>query len=53
LGRGSRDAAQRTPDGSMAISAFTLSGAVNAALKPKLLPWLCTTITHGQTFWTK
>mgnify|MGYP003909372923 CR=1 FL=1 len=39
-------------DGSTAISALTLSGALSAAVKPKLPPWLCTTTMHGQTFCT-
>ncbi len=40
------------PEGSMATIALILSGAVSAALKAKLPPWLCTTITQGQTFCT-
>jgi hypothetical protein len=40
------------PEGSIATSALILSGAVTAALNPKLPPWLCTTTTQGQTFST-
>ena len=36
--------------GSMAISAFTLSGCFWAMSKPNLPAWLCTRITQGQTF---
>jgi hypothetical protein len=38
--------------GSIAMSAFTLSGAASTALKPKFPPWLCVRITQGQTFCT-
>ena len=39
------------PEGSIATSAFTLSGALSG-VEPKLPPWLCTTITQGQTLCT-
>ena len=40
------------PEGSTATTAFTLSGALSAALKAKLPPCEWTTMTHGQTFCT-
>jgi hypothetical protein len=40
------------PEGSTATSALILSGAVSAALNPKLPPWLCATTTQRQTFFT-